>query len=334
MGPDPVGELAARERHLAHEQVIEGAAEGVDVGAAVGLVAVAGLLGREVVGGAQHLLAVFLRQRAVVLPLAGERQPEVEDLDGAALVEDQVGRLDVAMDDTLLVGVVEAEGRLPDGIHGVANRQRSLLLDLRVEIGAVDVLHRQVVDGAGGVEVERPHDVVMGEPERLAGLALEPGEIRRLVHVLHREHLDRHLAVEVDVLGQVDAAHAPRPEEAEQPVLPQHEAPVLALAELVHLPLREQFGVDEPPHELLGQRLRPVGPRGRNLLQPGLVHEAALSHDGEKIVDGMDGVRHADMVPRPFHHLVAVQAPGGPVRTWRQVFQPAECGLPTSACAG
>jgi len=39
-------------RHLAGQQVIEGAAEAVEVGADVGLVQVAGLLGRQVVGRA------------------------------------------------------------------------------------------------------------------------------------------------------------------------------------------------------------------------------------------------------------------------------------------
>ena len=59
---------------------------------------------------------MLLRQRLVVLAL-GEGEAEVEDLHGAAGVEDQVRRLDVAMDESFLVGVLKAEGRLPDVVH-------------------------------------------------------------------------------------------------------------------------------------------------------------------------------------------------------------------------
>ena len=63
------------------------------------------------------------RQAAVDLLLAGRLgEAEVEDLDRRLVPlagEHQVGRLDVAVDQPLLVGVLEPEGRLVDEVAGV-----------------------------------------------------------------------------------------------------------------------------------------------------------------------------------------------------------------------
>ena len=321
VGLDALRKLALGERRASRQQVVERAAERIDVGAGVGRVAVAGLLGREVVGRAEHLLVVGLRERRVVLFL-GERETEVEDLDRAAGVEDQVRGLDVAMHEPLLVRMLEPERRLPHVVECVAERERAGLLDLRMEVGSGDVLHRDEMDLAGGVEVERPDDVRMVQPGGGAGLALESGEVRRLVDTMAWQHLDRDLVVERRVFGEIDAAHAPLAEEPQQPVFPEHEALVPAATQLIGLPLREQLPLDEVRDEVVWQRQGAVRPGGRSLLEPVVVlHQPALADHGKKLVDREgDGVAHRSIQgtrPTPLTGRARARGGRGHRRAWR-----------------
>ena len=104
-----IPEVVAAKRRSAAEEVIKSAAEAVNVGADVGRLGVADLLGGNIVGSAQHL--ALAGQAAVGLALAGHLgQAEVEHLDDPLFLldgEDQVGRkLDVAVDHPPLVGVL------------------------------------------------------------------------------------------------------------------------------------------------------------------------------------------------------------------------------------
>src|SRR5262249_56134721 len=94
-----------RERRLPGQQLVQGAAEGVDVGAAVDRVWVEALLGRQVIGGAQVLAR---RREPLLLARLVEvaRHPQIEHLDLAGMGQHQVGRLDVAVNKPLLVQVL------------------------------------------------------------------------------------------------------------------------------------------------------------------------------------------------------------------------------------
>ena len=122
-------------------------AEGVDVGGGGGGAAL-GLLGRDVGGRAHHLAGLGERHS-----LGGPGDAEVGHLDPPVGRDDQVGRLDVAVDDAARVGDTEGIGGLG---HQVAD-------DLRVERGAgpqqvgqrlaLDELHHEV-----GARRRRPVD--------------------------------------------------------------------------------------------------------------------------------------------------------------------------------
>ena len=210
-------EVAVHHRHVVvapewrqtREALVEHAAEGVDVGAAVGLVAL-DLLGRDVL------------QRAHELPglgelLAGRRvlgQPEVGQvavLHGfrpAARRHEDVGGLDVAMHQPALVRGVERAGHLADHRHGTERLEAAVLGDHRAQVGSLDVAHRdeqQAVDLARLVERD---DVRVVDGGREARLAVETGAERLVLHELGSEHLQRDLAPEAQVLGPVHDTHA------------------------------------------------------------------------------------------------------------------------------
>ena len=122
------GRLAVRQENLdqrlalvqdvARQQPIQGAAQRVDVGAGVGVVGVQGLLGSHVVAGAHHLARAGQAIPVGVVRQSGDaRQAHVEDLHRAFLVQQQVAGLDVAVDNLVLVGILEPSGGLDDVIH-------------------------------------------------------------------------------------------------------------------------------------------------------------------------------------------------------------------------
>ena len=96
--PDQLlGHRAFVERGLSRQAEIERGAEAVDVGPDVHAVAVERLFRSEVVGGAQHALVVFLGED-VFFVVEEASQAHVEDLDDAVAVDEDVARLDVAVD--------------------------------------------------------------------------------------------------------------------------------------------------------------------------------------------------------------------------------------------
>src|SRR5262249_10522340 len=84
----------ARERELSREDLVERHAEAVEVGAEVDLRALA-LLGGEILEGAEDLVRAGERARAV----EAAHEAEVADPGHALLIEEDVRRLHVAMDE-------------------------------------------------------------------------------------------------------------------------------------------------------------------------------------------------------------------------------------------
>ena len=135
----------ARERRGAGQQVIERATEAVNVAADVGAGRVLRLFRRHEGRRAQHRP----RRRQVryrLLAPNGLGQPEIEDFDDvplAATGQNQVVRLDVAVDHRHFVGVLQAHRRLGNVMTGVGHRQRPLTPHQLGQVFALDVLHRE-----------------------------------------------------------------------------------------------------------------------------------------------------------------------------------------------
>jgi myo-inositol-1(or 4)-monophosphatase len=145
-------------------------------------------------------------------------QSEVEHLDVAVAAQHQVLRLDVAVDDARLVrGRERARGADADVQH-VGDRHL-LAADLLAQRLAVDVLGGDVVDAVGFADVVDGDDVGMVQRRGRAGLALEAADALLVLGEAHRQELERHLAPQTVVLGEINLAHAAGAEKALHPVV-------------------------------------------------------------------------------------------------------------------
>jgi hypothetical protein len=269
----------------AGQQEIERGAQAVDVGPDVHHVAVHRLLGGHVVHGADRALGVPPAEVVGrVVEEAG--QAEVEDFDRTRPVEEQVGRLDVAVDQAGLVGVLQAEGGLADVVGGPHGVHRPVALDDGVQRAAVNVLHDEEVQPAVAVDVVTADDVgvlELGDGPRLAAEALQGHGVAGAVG----EHLDGDAAAHDRVLAQVDLAHAAGAERPQHLVLAtEDEVAPLAAQQLLDVEARQQAVA----HQGVGRRPRPVGQGAAGAPQPGLkllrLHQSAAGGEVEEFVRG------------------------------------------------
>ena len=124
-----------------------------------------------------------------------------------ALGQEDVVRLDVAVDDPVPVGVGQGVDYLAQDPYGLGHRQLAFPRELHPERLARDERHdvvQQIARGAGGEEGD---DVGMLQAGRELDLAFEPLDVHRGAH-LGRQELDDDLAAEAGFLGEEHAAHA------------------------------------------------------------------------------------------------------------------------------
>ena len=202
----------------ARQQLVRHDAPGVEIRAVVHRLA-DGLLRRHVGGGTER--ASRLRQRgrgrAIRGPGGGERLGDAEVGDHRGPVrEEHVLGLDVAMDDALVVGVVERTGHVPQQGHPFGQRERLGAGHPGAERLAPHVRHGVVGEAVGGPGVEDRDDVGVLQPGRepdLAGEALGAQALREL----GGDDLDHDLPIERRLRGDPDARH---PTTAELPLDP------------------------------------------------------------------------------------------------------------------
>jgi hypothetical protein len=172
-----------------------------------------GLLGRHVLRRAQHLGVLGLhRVRALDL-----RDAEVEHLGPRRplVLRDQedVGRLEIAVDDAFAVGRRQRRADLADDRRDLGERHRAAPQAIGQRLADQELEH-QVRRAVGQlVPVVDLDDVGVAQARRDLGLAAEPGE-RLGVGDVGVQDLDRHLlARQPDVAGDEHRAHAAAPEQ-------------------------------------------------------------------------------------------------------------------------
>jgi hypothetical protein len=190
------------ERRPAGQQGVENGAQGVDVGGGAGVPA-GGRLGRHVLGSAQDLAGARLVVRALEEP----GQAEVRDLQPAGGGAEDVGGLEVAVDDAALVGRLHRPGQGLDpggglegglGPAGGVVGQGAAVEVLEGEIGLTLVL-ADLVDG---------DDIGVLQAGDGLRLRLEAGAADGLGEPAGQHHLEGHQAAQRLLPGLVDDAHA------------------------------------------------------------------------------------------------------------------------------
>jgi hypothetical protein len=139
-------------------------------------------------------------------------EAEIEELDAAVQGQPDVPGLEVAVQDTLLVGRFQRERDLMRDRHRLTERQRTETQALRERL-TLDQLHDE--DGHAAVrllETVEGSDAGMVEGGEDAGLLPQACEAVGLPCELLGQRLESDLAVKRRVAGAIDLAHAPGPE--------------------------------------------------------------------------------------------------------------------------
>ena len=214
-----VGGARPLERPAAGEQLVHHAAEGEDVGAMIDRQATR-LLGRHVADRAHDQPGRGVQCRGAVGGGGdGPRQTEVEHLDVSVAGDDDVGRLEIAMDDVPVVCGRERAGNLRPVFDRLSRRHRPARDDLGQRL-TLKQLGDRVGARAIPADVIDRDDMGVGEAGERLHLALEARERVRIVRERRRQHLDRDVTAEALVACAIDLAHATSAERADNLVRP------------------------------------------------------------------------------------------------------------------
>ena len=218
-GGQKVGHAVARKRGSAGEHFVEHAAECPDVGARVERLA-GRLLGAHVGGGTEDNPRVRhrggrdrRRLRGICRAIEGFdclRQTEVHHLDRAIGPNLDVGRLQIPVDDSLLVRGVEGFRDLARDGQGLADRNRPAG-EAFGEILALDQLHDKGGDAVRLFDAEEAADVrVVQRGQRLC-FPMESCDAVRVGRERRGQDLDRDTPIEPRVEGQYTSPMPPAP---------------------------------------------------------------------------------------------------------------------------
>ena len=156
-------------------------------------------------GGSQHV--VVLREVAVL----GARDAKVHHLDVAVGQHHEVLRLNVAVDDLVLVGDRKRGADLRADLGDLLGVEGAVALDAALKVGAAQVLHDDVIGVAVFAPIVDAHDIGGGETGCCLGLLLKACGEGCVASILRQHDLDGYRAVEDLVLRTEDGRHAACP---------------------------------------------------------------------------------------------------------------------------
>ena len=232
---------AVGEWRTARQQEIERAAQAVNVRPDVGFVKIQGLLGRHVIEGA-HRHGVIGSQVAGHFAVGGPVEPgqtQIEDLDHARrlwpLRYQQIGRLDVPMNQVSLVDVLKPQRSLANVVACLFHGKRAMLANQTGQVGPLDVLHRQEIvfsHGAGVISVDH---VRMCQAADELNFPVESANDFTIGQQVTANQLEGDNAVHVQVPGFEDLPGAAFAKSLQQEVMPDRQFGAAAENELVDL---------------------------------------------------------------------------------------------------
>ena len=169
---------------------------------------------------AEQLFRCHVGRRAGshVLDVSDRRQAEVHDPHSPRVVEHDVGRLQIAMDDAALVRGGEPCAQLPGDLDGLVVGEAADSPQRGREILSVDILHRQIEEATGLADVIDAADVGMGDLSGGADLVVELREARRIATKVVGQELQRDRLSEAQIVCPIDLAHPAASEKADDPI--------------------------------------------------------------------------------------------------------------------
>ncbi len=189
------------------KQLVEDHAQRVDVGGGVDRVAF-DLLRRHVGGSADH--AAGGGQPVLVVDQLGD--PEVEDLRLATVRDQDVVRLEVAVDDLVVVRDPDRRQQLLDQVDRDVDAEPAVLIQPRPHRTPVHPLHDDEEDRAVLVEVVDADDAGVVEGSHGGGLAVEALAEAGVARVLVGEDFDRDRDLEPGMGRSIDHSHCASPQ--------------------------------------------------------------------------------------------------------------------------
>ena len=161
------------------------------------------LFGRHEIGRAQHLAG----QRHVRIHRQPLGQAEVGDAGLIRRINEDIGGLEVPVQDAVLMGVVHRLGNGLEVSRRAFGGQRSLADDLR-QRAAFDIVHREVVLALVDTDLVDGDDVRMLQVGDGLGFGLEALHDFGLGELAGEHQLYRNDAVETLLTGLIDDTHA------------------------------------------------------------------------------------------------------------------------------
>ena len=198
------------ERQMAGRHLIEHDADREEIAALVRLSAVR-LFGREKMQRSEELAARrcerWLLLRRADLTRQKLRETEVENLHEPGRLDDDVGGLEVAMDDAGRVRGGDARGDLPGDAEELARIELTAPQPLRERLSLAVLHHDERLATGRLADLVDGGDVLVADPCGGARLPQKPAATFFRQDVVGIENLDRHLASESLIPGQVNGAH-------------------------------------------------------------------------------------------------------------------------------
>ena len=205
LGLEQLDERVAAKRFDAGQTAVEHAAQGVDVAAAVDVFGIARLFRRHVDRRAGRVARAG--QRQIVRDALG--QAEIGDLHHPLARDENVVRFDVAMDEVVVVGVLQAIDGSHDDVQGIADPQALQFREPTAQGLAIHVLHRQEMVAALFADGEAPHDMRVVEFGHQAGFALKAVDEGRVAGQMLGQHLDGDVAIQTLLCARYTVPVAP-----------------------------------------------------------------------------------------------------------------------------
>ncbi len=123
------------------------------------------------------------------------------------VVKDDVVRLDVSVNNVLLVGVAQSARNLANDIHGPW--QRHAVSNPRHQVAALHERHGEKVKLANGFHEIEGHNIGMFQGGHHAGFPLETVHRFPIPRFIQRQDLECNPLVQILIHGFVDRSHAP-----------------------------------------------------------------------------------------------------------------------------